>query len=166
MRRYPALPAPLREQLLAVPPSVDGGFAYRPCRLLLTSGRAIERAYVQEARAYHRLWGVWPEDDPGKQSISIVRVAAIEPSPHRLPAPLATRLYELPESGMGYRVFTLALRNGRRLPCVTGNAVDYVAFPPDVRATDVIDVRSGANGAVDSGRLRQASYAWCLYEER
>jgi hypothetical protein len=94
MRRYPILPSALREQLLAVPPSVDGRVLYRPCRLVLLDGAVVERAYVQEAATYHQSWGVWPEDDRAKKSVPLMSVAAIESSPHRLPAGIATRLYE------------------------------------------------------------------------
>lgn len=164
MRRYPKLPATLRAELLAVAPSVDGTLLYRPCRLVLSTGAVVERAYVQEAAAYHRHWGVWPEEDRAKQSVPLADVAAIEPSPHRLPADIATRLYEAGESGMGYCVFTLVLRDGRPLGRVTGNAVDFVALPADVRPSDIIDVQPGV-GPRDGTGLRTAQYAWCLYEE-
>jgi hypothetical protein len=164
MPRYPKLSAALQEQLFAVPPSIDGELRYRPCRLVLQNGAVVDRAFVQDAPTYIRHWGVWPEDDKGKQAVALATVARIEPSPDRLPAHIATRLYEAGESGMGYCVFTLMLRDGRHLGCVTGNAVDFVSLPADVRPSDIVDVQPGA-GPRDGSGLGSAKYAWCLYEQ-
>src|SRR5690242_808828 len=105
---------------------------YRACGVELRDGRTLERVYFQEARAYIRVWGVWPEDDAGKQSIRIEDVARIDDSPARLLAHLAIKMYAAGESGIGYCLFTLVQGDGRRLVCVTGNAVDFVELPPDV----------------------------------
>jgi hypothetical protein len=164
---YAPLTDELRAQLERVTPSVDGGFEYRPCRVRLASGEVRDFVYVVEADSYIRAWGVWPGEDDAKDEVSMADVAAVEESPHRLPADLANKLYEWGESGMGYTVFTVVLRDGRRLPRVTGNAVDFPALPDGVTTSDIADVlregrdafRHRAPGA-DEGT---APYAWCLY---
>jgi len=157
------------EQLARVEASTDGVCEYRPCRVTLRGGETLDRVYVVEREGYLRAWGVLPEDDPGKEAVSPSDVVAVEPSEVRLPAPLATKLYAAGESGMGYVIFTVVLADGRRVPCVTGNAVDFPAYPDGVTVADVVDVvahegreRLGARGA-SSARVR---YAWCVYHAR
>lgn len=163
-----AIPGPrLREQLQRVEPSSDGVVAYRPCRVRLASGELRDFVYVVDADAYIRAWGIWPEDDDAKTAVALEDVVAVEESPHRLPVDLANKLYEWGESGMGYTLFTVVLRDGRRLPRVTGNAVDFPALPEGVTTHDIVDVlREGRDvfqhrgPGPDEGT---APYAWCLY---
>src|SRR6266542_3300388 len=130
----------LLSQLMNVEPSIDGDLEYRPCLVHLHDGRALDRVYVVQAEPYIRLWGIWPEFDRGKRSLSIDEVVQINESPSRLPARLATKMYEAGESGMGYCRFILILRDGRRLPYVTGDAVDFVDLPPGVTPDHVLDL--------------------------
>jgi hypothetical protein len=167
-RRYPPIPSDLREQLMAVPPSGDTSLEYRPCRVTLTDCRVVDRVYVMEQGMYVTWWGVWPDQDHGKSSVPIDAVVRIEESPTRLPVAIANRIYEAGESGMGYCVFTLELRDGRRLPFVTGNAVDFVDLPPGVKPSDIVTVfphegRDHFQGRTMAPHTRGAPYAWCLY---
>lgn len=161
------LPPELREQLERVAPSHDGALAYRPCRVRLRSGAWHDRVYVVEADAYRRVWGAWPEDDGARRAIAIEDVVEIEGSPHRLPAALATAQYAGGESGMGYVILTVVLRDGRRLPRVLGNALDFPALPVGVTTEEIVDVvREGRDVFRDrSPRPDEgtAPYAWCLY---
>lgn len=115
-----------------------------------------------------------PKDDPAKQSIIITDVIKIEESPARLPAKLATKMYQAGESGMGYCVYTLVLDDGEELPYVMGNAIDFPNLPPDVSPSMIVDLlpHQGRKGLEDgSGRFildqykRGAGYYWCLYEK-
>ena len=164
-RRYPRIPRGLYEQVLAVESSVDAvippAFAYRPCRVRLEDDTWLPRVYVQEARSWLELWGVWPDEDPGKTEVAIGDVVEIADSPVRLPPHLATRMYDAGESGMGGCSFTLVLADGRRLACDTGNAVDFVDLPAGVATSHVVDLEPhGRAGEPTAG----AAYAWCLYE--
>src|ERR1700687_3479339 len=93
-RRPGALSEQLAQQLATVEPSYDGHMVYRPCRVTVDDGSIHDRVYVVEASPYKQMWGVWPENDPAKVSIAVERLAKIEASPSRLPAGLATKLYE------------------------------------------------------------------------
>jgi len=156
-----------------VEPSIDGDLEYRPCLVHLHDGRALDRVYVVQAEPYVRLWGIWPEHDQGKRSLSIDEVAQITESPSRLPARLATKMYEAGESGMGYCRFVLTLRDGRQLHYVMGDAVDFVELPSGVTPDDVLDLRPHEGAAVqwqaptsdhaDASEWGEAGYAWCLY---
>src|SRR5215218_6564247 len=97
-----------------------------------STGAVRDFVYVVDAERYIPAWGIWPEDDPAKDSVPVSDVQGIEESPYRLPAELANKLYDAGESGMGYAAFTLVLRDGRRLPYVTGNAVNFPALPAGV----------------------------------
>jgi hypothetical protein len=134
----------------------------------LRSGRTLERVYLVDAEQYIRYWGVWPEADPGKNSLSMGEVVEVDESPHRLPAALANRVYDAGESGMGFCVFTVVLRDGRKLPYLTGNAVDFPQLPAGVNTSDIADVMPHVPGSSFSDREphadeRDAAYFWCLY---
>ena len=156
----------LAEQLARVEASTDGICEYRPCRVTLRGGATHDRVYVVERESYLRAWGVLPESDCGKESVSPADVVAIESSHARLPAQLATKLYAAGESGMGYVIFTLVLADGSLVPCVTGNAVDFPPYPAGVDASAVVDVipHEGrellGRQVARSGRVQ---YAWCVY---
>jgi hypothetical protein len=127
-RRYPRIPRGLYEQLLAVEPAVDFELDYRPCRVKLTEGTMHDRVYVQEARRWVEIWGVWPDEDDYTTEIPISEVAEISSSPVRLPAPLAEKMYAAGESGMGYCVFTLVLADGRHIARVTATQLTSSRF--------------------------------------
>jgi hypothetical protein len=108
------------------------------------------------------MWGVYPEDDRGKRSVSIKSVRRIVDSPKRLPAHLANELYRAGESGMGYTVFTVEFRNGARQAYVTGNAVDFIEPPPGLRASDAVAVRP--HEGRQEAKAKSIDYHWCLYD--
>jgi hypothetical protein len=153
----------LLAQLEAVTRSIDGGLLYRPCRVTLRDGRVIDRVYVQEAWAWKGTWGVWPEDDRGKASISIDDVVRIEESPSRIAPDLDNRLLGAGESGMGYARFTLVLRDGRRVNAVTGGAVDFPGLPDGIDAGDVVDVIPHEHAGSSDVAMADPPYWWCLY---
>src|SRR5262245_28753582 len=129
MTRYPALPRDLVEDLRGVPSSRDREIEYKPCAVTLTDGTELPCVYVVDREPYFRHWGIYPECDPGKRSISITRVRRIRDSPYRIPAGLADSLYRAGESGMGYMVFTVEFKDGTRQAYLTGNAVDFIGPP-------------------------------------
>jgi hypothetical protein len=168
--RYPRLPETLREQLGRIEPSHDGVLEYRPGRAVLDDGTQHDFVLFVAAASYFPHWGVWPENDPRKRALPVERVVSVRESTYRLPPTLANQLYDAGESGMGYFVFTVVLRDGRRLPVVTGNAVDFPALPDAVTTADIIDVlpTGGREHFLDRQPSPQESaghYSWCLYED-
>jgi hypothetical protein len=162
MSPYPAIPGRLKDQLDRVTPSRDRDIEYHPCAVTLEDGTELERVYVVEAEPYLRVWGIRPEEDPGKQSVSIESVSAIRESPYRLPAKLADKVYAAGESGMGYCVFTVKFSGGRSQAYVTGNAIDFID-PPDglaASAAKKIHPHRGKKGSPQPG----PDYVWCLYQ--
>jgi hypothetical protein len=159
---YPELSVALRQQLAAIEPTSAGSVVYWPCAVDLTDGSAHERVYIQDAQSYISEWGVWPEDDPGKDSIDITSVIRIRKSSARLPSSIARTIYDAGESGMGYTIFSLVFRDGSRQAYVTGNAVDFVTYPAGKSSADVVAVEPHRGRDKDpySDPVR---YAWCLY---
>ena len=86
-------------------------------------------------------------------------------SPHRLPPAIADRLYVEGESGMGYTIFTLIMRDGSRLPRVTGNWVDFPALPNGVTTADVVDVlpHAGREHYRDRPVEPAPDYCWLFF---
>jgi hypothetical protein len=152
----------LFRQLLEVEPSRDGEMEYRPCRLRLTDGQTLDRVYVADATTYLGLWGIWPEFDSHKRSIPIDDVRSIEESPSRIPARLANKMYQAGESAMGGCIFTLVLEDGRRVACMTGNAVDFLELPSDVTPAMMVDLLPH-EGREASEPIWGADFFWCLY---
>lgn len=158
----------LLAQLMRVPASTNGYMEYRPCLVEFDDGSWFPRVYVVEVGAYMKVWGVLPGDDPAKQSFQIERVKRIEDSPERLTAEHANAIYKAGESGMGYVIFTIVLKDGRRLPYVTGNAVDFPNWPTGVTPAMVASVESHHGREYfrnhpPQADERSADYAWCLY---
>lgn len=159
--RFPVIGPRLLTQLRDVLPSIDGEVEYRPCRVQLAeSGEWRDRVYLVEAHSYVRLWGL--DHGGGREYVPIRSVLRIENSPTRLSPALANKLYAAGESGMGYCVFTLVARNGQRIPCLTGGAVDWVQLPDGLVPGDVVDVipHEGRDEPTHAGT---APYAWSLY---
>jgi hypothetical protein len=158
----PVISEELFRQLLEVEPSRDGEMEYRPCRVHLKDGRTLDGVYIADAAKYVALWGIWPEFDSHKRSVSVDDVVKIEESPIRIPAHLANKMYEAGESAMGGCFFTLVLDDGRRVPCATGNAVDFLELPADVTPGMMVDLLPH-EGREAREPVRGADYFWCLY---
>jgi hypothetical protein len=114
-----------------------------------------------EAQAYIDVWGVWPEDDFGKQHIRVDDVATLAESPFRLPVALADQLYRAGESGMGYSAFTLVFRDGAQINVVSGGAIDFVPMPEGRAPADI--VRVIPHSGRDQAPLSSPKYHWCLF---
>lgn len=161
----PSLPVGLADQLARVPTSRNRLLDYAPCLVRLHSGEVLSRVYVVEESAFLEVWG----DDPNRPFLDVTEVASIEDSPMRLPPALANVIYEAGESGMGYTIFTVHLRDGRVVPFLTGNAVDFPDWPAGIDPEGAVSVethvgrdqlREGHSSGSSSG------YVWCLYSGR
>jgi hypothetical protein len=159
----PRLSPELAAQLERVPTSADREFRYAPCRVQLKSGETLPRVYLADEASYLQLWG----NDPGRSMIDIADVVAIEESRDRLPARLANDLYEAGEAGMGYLIFTVVLRDGRSIPFLVGNAVDFLDWPSDASPSDAVAVEPHVGREFfapgDGSGRGSADYLWCLY---
>ena len=162
-RHVPAekLTSELEQQLSNIEPSVDGRLSYYPCLLELKSGVKLDYVYMVPEVTYVDYWGVYPEDDPQKKCVYVRDIRMIKESPSRLPLPIAKRLYEAGESGMGYCVFTIVFSDGFRQAYQTGNAIDFVQYPAGYRPIDIVDVLPHAGR--EASHLFGAEYYWCLY---
>ena len=161
-RTYPSLPESLREQLKAIASTKDEfGLEYFPVRANLSDGRVLDRVYIVEAEKFLQVWGIAPEHDRGKSALRIEDIAAVDESPCRLPPEIANKIYKAGESGMGYTVFTLFFSDGSKQAYLTGNAVDFVAYPPGKTLRDVVEVKPHA-GRHDSP-VNGPNYYWALF---
>jgi hypothetical protein len=133
----------------------------------MKDGSVNSYVYVGYSPSYLTEWGVDPEDDPGKRSVSIQEISMIKESPFRLPAAIATELLHRPGWGGRERTggFYVRLEGGKRyLHCLaTGDAVDFLDWPENVTPDQVTEL---LGGPVYGERLeaRGAKYWWALYE--
>jgi hypothetical protein len=165
MARYAALPAHVREALSRIQPSHDGELPYYPCRVALNNGEVIDTVYIEAEEPYFSAWGVYPENDSGKKWIRVEDVAKVEDSPTRLPAQFANTLYSHGESGMGYTIFTVVFNDGQRQAYGTGNALDFIRYPPGKGPEDVSAVIPH-EGRQDPNLVSSPDWYWCLYSEQ
>lgn len=159
-KRYPPLSSELARQLGAVPITNN---LYRPCQVILDDGTRLDRVYVVDAAPWFQQWGVWPEEDGGKQFLPLQRVSQILDSPSRLPAFAAAKLYATGESGMGYTIFTVCFQDGTNQIVQAGNAIDFIEYPAGQSPETVLDVLPHV-GRDDPARASAPDYHWCLYD--
>ena len=160
-KTHPRISERLVADLQSVTPSRDRSLEYRPCQVTLDSGSVVSCVYVVDAESYLDMWGVWPEDDPSKQSLRIDEVASITESPFRLPARFASQIYSEGESGMGYTIFTVVFADGTEQACSSGNAIDFIFYPEGKSATDVVGVVPHMGH--DASPKPSPQYHWCLF---
>ena len=167
---YPKLSPELKRQLAAIIPSVEPivGLAYYPCVATLNDGTLLDRVYLVSHVPWIKLWGVYPSQDQGKSELHLSDVASIADSPSRLPARFANELYAAGESGMGYTLFTVVFQgetpeSQTRQAYLTGNAVDFIEYPPGKGPQDVHSVLPHTGR--DSNYRNAPAYCWCFYSE-
>lgn len=159
--RATALPAALVDKLNDVPPSRDGTLEYWPCAVRLKGGRTLSRVIFARADDWHQVWGIWPEEDPGKAFIATSEVSDLWESPLRLPQRSADALYQHGESGMGYFVVTLRFRDGTEERCRTGSVVDFPWLPAGVSGSSIHAIELG--GSTGSPPRDAPAFHWCLF---
>lgn len=161
-RTYPPLVASLKAQLDQIQSSSDGIMRYWPAQVTLSDGTTHSCVYFADASEYIKVWGVWPDDDSGKDEIKAEDVAIISPSPSRLSLKFAEQLYRAGESGMGYTVFELLYSDGSKSAHLAGNAVDFVRLPAGKQPADIVNVLPHA-GRDSKAHIETPDYAWCLF---
>lgn len=150
-------------QIRAIRPSHDGATCYRPAQVTLESGETYDRVYCVPSSDLDKRWS----DHRLDGAIGFEEVARVRESPYRLPAQLADRLYAEGESGMGYTIFTLVMKDGMRVPRVTGNYVDFPALPEGSSAADIHDVlpHEGRDCYRDRPAERTPPFRWLFYPD-
>jgi hypothetical protein len=145
-------------QVESIPPSNTGSWGmnklHYPCAMILKDGSRLERVIcVEDHRGFTTDGWIHPDE-----------VVRIEKSPLRMPARLATKLYEAGESGMGYEIFKMVTRSAGTIVYVTGNIVDFPDLPDGVNTLDIVDVlpHEGRNESKTSYR-QGAPFKWCFY---
>jgi len=163
-RKYPSLSQEIAKQLVIIPCTTDRKLRYYPCRVNLKNGKVENCVYLIEAQSYINAWGVWPDQRNGVREISASDIVKIEPSPFRLPAPLAQYLYRKGESGMGYYLFEILYKDGLRSAHLAGGRVDFVNLKPGKSMPDVAEVLP-TRSQDPLPQYEAPEYCWCLYEK-
>lgn len=164
VKMFPILTDAQKLQLFGVQPSISQGLEQRPCRVTLNDGEIFNNVYIAEANSYIKYWGVWPEDDPGKKALDISKVVDIAPSPNRLPAFLANKLYSAGESSMGGLTFIILFSDNSEQAYEYGGALDFVTLPGNKNFSDIVDVIPN-RGSKRENKLKSPDFYWCLYGE-
>lgn len=161
----PIISDDLLRQLLSVPTSIDGLFEYRPCCVRLRNGSWRDGVYIHDLETYLDLWSTVPGADRSDYELAFGEVVEIVDSPRRLPPPIANALYAAGESAMGGCYFVLVTRSGLRIPCQTGNFVDFVELPENVAPTDIVHVEPHADEArTASNPAKSLHIGWSVYD--
>jgi hypothetical protein len=160
---YPVLPTHLRHQLELITPSVDGELRYFPCLVTLRDGSTLDWVYLTAGAPHSKQWGTPTEEGRKIFWLSVDEIVDLADSPSRLPAEFANQVYRHGESGMGYTIFTVVFADQSRKSYVSGNAVDFISFPPGKTQRDVVGVLPGAGR--DQNPQRTPPYKWCLFSD-
>lgn len=163
LKEVPVIDRELAGQLMHVEPSRDRELTYRPCRIRLRDGSVLDRVAIVEAEPYIQKWGSWPQHEEGRRYVSIAEVVQIEETACRLPARVATKLYEAGESRMGAFLFTLVLRDGRHINGSSGSCVDFTDLPDGVAPREIVDVIAHEQADLAAGGAGCPDFSWCLY---
>jgi len=173
--RFPRITRSLADQVAHVAPSYpQPGVEFRACRVTMSTGEMHERVLVVEAEMYKAHAFMWPDAegpwdrDAHRRLLAIADVAAIAESSHRLPAEMATAVWDNGER-FGTYTFTLVLKDGRHLPYAV-SVPDFPRFPPGICTSDCASVITDKfPEAFKSWRATEyeltAPYVWCLYRE-
>ena len=146
----------LREQLRAIDPITRnaGGVRY-PCALRLIDGTFLERVFLVPFSSSKQ-----PTVD--SNWVPIREIAAILPSPSRLPAGFASQILASGESGPGYFVFTLVFSWWRRRQYLT-SMIDFVKYPPLTGPSSVKAVLPGVGRFSRNQRLNDSKVHFCAF---
>jgi len=127
---------------------------FRPCRILLKDGRVVPRVIcVEDHRGFITDGWIHPDS-----------VAEITPTTERMPGRLASKLYAAGESGMGYELFTMKMKDGTSHIYVTVGVVDFPDFPEGYETNDVMDVYPHEGRAqTNYGCRHDRPFEWCYY---
>jgi hypothetical protein len=161
-RPYPELTPALRTALRQIEPVKSEAVTYWPCRALRISEDWQDCVYLTCAADWFPSWGIWPSEDPGKGELNLADVKDIQESPSRLPARFAKELYKSGESGMGYTLFEVEFADGSSAAYTNGNAIDFLTYPPEKSARDVVAVRAHA-GRNSPHPFPPPKYSWCFF---
>jgi hypothetical protein len=154
-------------QLADIEPSQDRDLRYHPCLVCMKDGTERDFVYLVEAQSWLRHWGPppWRQDDYRRDLIEVDDIQSIRNSPNRLPPHMANKIYAAGETGMGYTIFTVQFRDGSTVAFGTGNAVDFIRYPSEKTAADVVDVIPHPHGRrIDPSTQRAPQYVWAPFE--
>src|SRR5262249_16120140 len=121
-------PREFLDAIAALEPGVWG----IPCSIELTDGRAFDLALAWENRRFGDA-GDW---------VNPQRIRRVSACLKRMPARLARVIHDAGESGMGYHIYVVQLRDGTSFVHVAGNLViDLVNLPAGYSSEDIVSVR-------------------------
>lgn len=121
----------------------------------------MDRVCLAEAGPWFDVWGVWPDEDRGKNNLDISLVVDLWESPTRIPAPLAEKPYRGTDGGMGGSLFALVFRDGSRLTVRGGDAHDFVDYPAGYGPAGVVDIECWLDRRTPAEPLPH--FSWCLF---
>ncbi len=159
---------PLRDEaaeaLSQIPASFDtfSGITLHP------AGVRLENGEHHDAVIFLRLSpdeGDWAEEE-GRQGrcIQPEDVVSAYPSPHRLPAVLADRLYELGAATKRDYRYDILFGRGQKVRVHCTQVVDFPDLPPGCSAADAREAHPVPDADGEDGEMRSSlPFKWCYY---
>ena len=155
-----------------IKPSVDlkdtsHAITYYPCGVKLIDNKTIECICFVDHEVYNRHWADTFDDRPFL-FIDIADIQDIFESKYRLPAELAQKIYDNGEAGMGYFLFRVVMKNGKRFTYATGDLVDFIEPPLNYSIKDIVDVTIDGDFSdyyQKKEYLSEKDYYWCLIND-
>ena len=162
----PSLPPSIAEQLKEIAPqnirTGDKKTSVYPCSVTLNDGRVQQCTYLMSVLAAKRWW--WIKTD-SKHQIQVQNIVSISPSPYRLQESLANKILEAGETGMGYTSGVFQFKNGKTLPWVTTESMEFMGLPDEYSIHDIIDIKLHIKNEEGKELIRPKSYVVALFRE-
>ena len=162
----PSLPPSIAEQLKEIAPqnirTGDKKTSVYPCSVTLNDGRVQQCTYLMSVLAAKRWW--WIKTD-SKHQIQVQNIVSISPSPYRLQESLANKILEAGETGMGYTSGVFQFKNGKTLPWVTTESMEFMDLPDEYSIHDIIDIKLHIKNEEGKELIRPKSYVVALFRE-
>ena len=132
-----ALPDRLLESLLATDPWMHHGHASRACSVKMADGTVHARVHVTVVDEFDDAWAAGFGQLSQERAVPVGDIATIEPSPHALPAELATKAMHGEEWRMGAYRYAVVLWSGEAVTLVDSGAI---WLPDSIDTSDIADV--------------------------
>jgi hypothetical protein len=158
------LPPHLSGQLNAIEPQAmhfhDDDVVIYPCLIHLDDRQVHKCAYLMSVTAATRCW--WLKADDSHQ-IDVRNIVTVEKSPYRLPEHLARKIFG--ESSMGSLRGIFEFKDGRVLPFLTTESLEFLMIPEGYSIEDITSIRLHEKFGDQADLVRSKPYVVAVFRD-
>jgi hypothetical protein len=160
----PAIPPHLSEQLKAIKPQAmhfhDDHIVVYPCLVHLNDRQVHPCTYLMTLKAATRCWWLKVDDS---QKIDVRNIVTVENSPYRLPEYLARNIFG--ESRMGSLNGIFKFKDGRALPFLTVESLEFPMLPEGYSIADITNIKLHEDFGDKKDLVRSKPYVVAVFRD-